>query len=409
MKTKRLILFIVLLLVLPAATLIRNHQLFFVRQESIGIQDFAYYMTVFSAFWSGKTNSIYDPNSQAKALSSLLGLQTAAPMPVAYSPSALLIYYPFILLSEHSLFTAYLFWVGVSLTLLVVALLPYLRKDEELKGLSRYRSALYGIIAFYSSAMFSGVALGQTAILGLALCLLLFNMTKEPSRSRSLITDVLSAGTVLVLSIKLPYLAIGGLTLLLFARWRAIILTAAGGVILVVFGGLRFGWEWMLQFSDALSLYTRVFPARYSLAAPLEAMTGFRWAFAEWLGDSLAQRIALIVYLGSMLVCLLIFLRNSLARLVPSSYYGRAAFSILVGIYLLFSPHANFYEDLLVLIPVLICSAGEGSQPSSNRGIIVTALALVLVLNHEFFPTSAAPLLWLVKLLLIAYGLRQRI
>lgn len=413
MKRTRALLYagaVLITVVVIYCAVLRSLPLLEYRDGVVVVADFAYYLLVGRVFWNGEPGTIYEPESLMLALSVETGLQFTGVMPVAITPMFLAVLLPFLPISHLGLDLATASWLAVSWLVLLAGISKLSAMVRMGRADRLWRSAVVLLaIGLASSAFLRTTALGQTTSFALGL-LLLLRVRLQVSESRSADprrVDWLTAIFAVVVSLKAHYMVLAFLLLIIWRRWC----TAVAGIALALFICLlltpKLGFLWPLSYLESYRLFSAdALPALVQSAFGFNGMNIFRTATSEYLSTKAAIAISQgALWLGFIAALLLgVTVRNSVA--------GRdLAIGVFLGAYLLFTPYAGAYEDLLLIYLALLplcAAAAAGCQPG-RYNTPVAALLLLLSINYlALLECGVSPtVLYLFKGLFVVVVLRS--
>ena len=345
--------------------------------------DFIHYQLMIKSFWSDGF-SIYKLETHEKVISELLPSgHVAKPMPVALSPTALLLWAPFAFALTWGTAFSQALWQSLCFTLFAYAVLSSQSTFENSRK-NRVVFYLLLISIILSSSITSGFILGQTAVWATSLLFILFTVCRVDK-----VTTGSAVFLLFLLSLKLPYLILGFAVLFFFKKWNAIGSAILTSLVLAVAFTLLLGAEWINDFLLNLSSTSRSFTSnRFQHAFQINYINTFSAAFFSTLGEG-SIRISYILggIAGGMIL---------LFRKVNSKEFS---FLASLGVYLLFSPYVGAFEDCLLLlflvVPLKKLKGITGQHPMLSLSILIL---LLLLLNFsrvsEHLP---AQLLWSCK------------
>lgn len=373
------------------------------------IPDFLYWLVVIRAYWAGSTDSFYTVDSNFTALSKFFGTSVAEIMPVGISPTAAILFYPFVRVSDFGLPLALTLWNSLSLSVLVISLTKTVFRTN-LQDPKNRGYLLLLLLPFCSYSFLSALVLGQTVILATALLLLMYLdlESSRPGTQRKIRPACVLA--TLVLSVKAPYLLFAFALLLSFGEF----LTAAASAGLLGFSaiflasilgpGIITGWLGILGAFTEPTL-----PGPFLSSLVWETIVTFRSAFSARLGHTATLAVSGAVLLAGTGGLFLTARRFGRAPSPPRTPGGfppprirewivLSYFSVL----LLFLPYLNGVEDLLFLVCLALAFRSSRDLPVRGWDLVLPALLLVPLLNHNLRMPPGKPmmLLWLGKVLL---------
>ncbi len=276
--------------------------------------------------------------------------------------------------------------VGASMVTYLKSLLP-----EEIHAA---RWIIYA--GMISLNVFALLLHGQTTIMTTAALLALYALSLTPSSLRN---DIIMAAILTLMTGKPQVALVAILFLVSIKKWRSLGLAACLTLTTCLVLTPWFGYSWPLDYIKTMSTYgsDSAFAAIADQVGTL-VMTNFR-AFVSgpgWISSGVASQISWLLFILSS--CLLIgysFIKKN----QPAEIY----FALAAMIYLLFSPHLNGYEDLL-MIPVVILWLRH--TRASSKEIIGLLICMLIISDTSMGIRSTFPALqnfnhvFLIKLLL---------
>ncbi|MCB0340196.1 MAG: hypothetical protein KDD53_11360, partial [Bdellovibrionales bacterium] len=327
--------------------------------NQVVIQDFAYHIVVFRHFWNDKIADPYDHNSQIQALQEVTSSNIQAAMPIGVSPTALLVWYPFVRIANIDLMLAYSLWLGFSLTIFFTAFFNTVNGMSSVAQSSKKRIlATILAITVLSDTFFSAVSLGQTSILACGCFLTILGALFVTDKENHSISTIIS--TVL-LSLKPSYLAIALSCLILTRRWRTLFHVAIALSILI--GGSFFLLPdgWATNYNENLSVYFSADPPSiYKNSIVRNLSNTLVGVFSLSNFSNVAMHVARVIYLTSIPLILIAHAKFKKNETNGAKKSG-PLFSSIVLVFLcslIFAPYLGQYEDLLLwpITTILICS-----------------------------------------------------
>ncbi len=355
------------------------------------ITDFLYYLLMVKAFWSGQITSVYQVSSQRAVVAALAGKEFYRVMPVAITPTALLVWFPFVLVADMNLAWANTLWTSISLGVLFfawwkVGVFVFRRKSRSLPF---YVVLL--LVFFFSVSMLAAISLGQNSLLATGLLTLFLYVVQQRKKINTAVFRLIIYVSIFTLSIKAPHLILALVILYIFGFWREVIVSAAllgfASLLLVV-------WVDSAIFSDyltQLSLYNRVvMPDYYASAVVVSTTNTFRSAFSPLLGVSIVFRASQIVFAAGILMLVIVsFLKQKAPSFLPlaiSKINNVQLVIALLSIALLFLTYVGRHEELLIFVAVAGVLLRQNTRLTIDFKMILWLLGLFLVLNHTLLP-----------------------
>jgi hypothetical protein len=343
------------------------------------VRDFAFLFSTVVGFLSHDVPGISTPSAIFASLTAVLGMippPDVGPMPNPLSPSAIIIWSPLLIPLRVSLNAAFCVWLAVSLGLLTV-LIGRLWKEAVPNGLFERMIFLAIIFAVLTSAAGrTCFDIGQTTFFALAL-LGIISRTLRASFHRPS-EDWCLGALLFLLSIKIQYAVLGAGMLGIERRWRAL----STGLLLTMISILAVD---PLGTHGLISDFFRMM-IRYSSGDM--ARNGFYWGgfgsnTPTWLTvtegvlpDPLRHFVNTAAVIIGALSLVILFIRS---KAIPTTKRLTAGSAIITGVYLCFSPYLGFYEQLLIIVPLI-----AGAEPElfrSRRGALVMLFGVMLSLS----------------------------
>jgi len=365
-------------------------------EQKLQILDFAYHWAIVRGFWFDGTGGISTPNQISMALTSLLGTPPPAVMPNPMSPTLVVVWLPLVLFPVSLLREAYIVWLSCSVAVCAVALVVTI--GSKLTRKQCWYSALPIFFIVASPVFQNGVILGQTTVCALGVATLLVWNLLNTERTR-FCSDLFAALSLLVLSIKAPYLFIGVGLLGLFHRWRAILLGGALGAVVLAVASEWAQPGWLVEYGAVMRQYSvRDFTdggfvwADYGGGTPTVTNI-LRGLVSEEVIGGITSGAAVFAAVILAFLCVRFDWRSRGRTLLVGC-------TTIIGTYLLFSPYLGGYEDLFILLPVAVLYV-VGESPAGNYRRSAALVVAVLSLWSEVFPVDVGVLLKALALLLI--------
>jgi hypothetical protein len=351
-------------------------------------------------FWFSDHPTIYQVKTQSRIFSDLVNAETDKLMLPHLTPIALIFWMPLAWISSMNSAVAHALWMGISFT---VYFASAYQAYNALRFTNSSRRIFLILLYFLSTLSFStlmNVTTGQTSIFVCGvLTLLSTSMMRESDGSHSNWWIIIG---LTVLAIKPHYYIFGIVLASAFKRRKEVIYSA--GIVLGIFLllSLRLGFTWPLEYIRILSIHSQPEPPKSSEDfILLDTMLNFRGVFYPVLGYRLAS---LFSTLGFGII--------TVVTLFTSFYYGwfnsrrsKLTFpsimiiNLLLGSYLLLSPHIYPYEDILVSAMITFTVLSSPHPFGFNiltAGILATS---TLQVNPLLFQSSGSRVLyWFIKL-----------
>jgi len=390
-----------------------SRQIPFIKRStgSIVITDYTYYIILVKAFWFNGFGNIYEILFHQKALSMHLGTKIYYVMPLGITPIALVVWLPFAYVACFSMALSYTLWITFSVSVLLFAFWSVIRHVFRRKNPPILPITLF-LVALFSWSTLHSVYLGQTSVLAAGLLIYLIYIahnTVNKSRSDNWLLIPL---LIFILGIKPSYLALGLGLLVIYGMWQEVLYSIVLILVFIIGVTPMLGLEWVSSYLKTLPIYAlENIPDIYAWSIALETMNIFRSAFHNIIGDNLASLISTIVtcsvYIAVVWLSISAKIKGKSAdSSAPLRVTKDQLFILFIGSYLLFSPYAGGYEDVL-LLPVFVTVLCVGNTPPlTNYKSLALAFFLFIILFHNIFPVDKPLwLLWLLKALILGYML----
>lgn len=309
------------------------------------ISDFTYHIQIVKFFTFSEFGDLYSPHYQVKALSALRG-PTDGAMPIGLSPSFLVIFLPFALIAKLDFKLAQALWMGLSFLVLLTGLKNHLAQIGA--GLRSYSVTVPLLLLLLTVPLTRSTALGQPSIFAAGALLML--ATRRSINSKSWAIDAL---LLFGLTLKAPYFLIGSLIALGSQKFRALLASVLLLLVSAATLTILTGSEWFESFVTTHRSYqTGLFSPLYTDTIVQRDSLIFSNSFSSYLDPQIGRQFSWWI--------LAISFGCSLALVILSKANHLAIYGVLVA-YLLFSPYAGLYENVLILaaLPLL-----NPSQPS---------------------------------------------
>ena len=370
------------------------------------IFDFYYWIIPLKSFWAGEISSVYRLDNILAAMGRFWGQEVKSAMPMALSPTTLVIWFPFAKIASQDIAFAYTLWCSLSFTVFTLAILETARELHSRSPMQAVLFSLYAMVAILSFSFFGCLLHGNTSIMACGLFLfLVLLIAKDPY---SPLRSFWIVCICFLLSIKLTYLSIALLLLLIYRKsveflFALIAILGTTGV-LVIFADPNLLRDWVSVLPFFLG---KNVPPVYSSAFHLTTFVTFRSAFNGLIGHSPSLYVCqTVLFLGEAAILTFAVRMNWLASrstrapqgfLIPEKLLSVGTF----GVFLLFSPYLNGSEDLIILACIAILFFGGFPERHVTLIVLGSVTLLLILLNHNAFPPFKPMwLLWLLKGLL---------
>jgi hypothetical protein len=332
--------------------------------------DFSAFYTGWSIARDGLGASLYDFDLQTRYQQRILEGRAFSDglLPYLNPPHATV---PFVPLSSLPLGAAFWVWSLIQAALLVwlVRLLLQLAAGWE----PRERRLMLSAVAAFPPLFFS-LQLGAFSLFML-LCLLHYYLALKRDR------DGAAAWWLLLGTIKPQLMLLPGLALLGARRWRALGVTALGGVVLVAVSSVALGWQSWAGFLGALRTVNAYYDAFGIVPTTMYNLKG---TLALVLGNERGELITWISVAALALAAgLTLWLWRGPRRTGDASFELRMGLTILLG--LLVSPHLHRQDGVMFIAPAVLFYSYLRQRGLPRRAFAVWALASpLIVLVSEF-------------------------
>ncbi|MBL7662842.1 hypothetical protein JNK13_08845 [bacterium] len=288
-------------------------------------------------------------------------------MPFAHPPTALFLFFPFALLaSKISLYSAQFVW-----TMLSIGIFLYALSLSRLQSRSKLISLVAILTILFSKTTINTVLIGQSSLIVTGLLILLYDLAKN---KQTLATTTLLIFSGICCGFKPHY----ALLALLIAQQRHSLSLALkillGYLSITLFVTFFLSPNWIYEWLQSLKLFTAE-PKNPLFQAVFDPKIMFTFAQVtrDLFGYLPALRISNAFSSLGLLILVTQLFRNS--RTPP-------AWLIFLSTYWLFSPYLNYYEDLVLVIPLVMILR---DQLASRRLSICLLFLLSIVLNYQIF------------------------
>jgi hypothetical protein len=361
--------------------------------------DFAYYMKNIEWFWFSPRPSIYRIDTQALIMSDLVDAQSNNLMLLHLTPIALITWMPLAWISRVDIAIAHAIWMGTSFTV-YFASAYHAYTAMRTKGSSRriILVSLYFLTTLSFSVLIN-VTTGQTGIFVTGLLMLLgLSLNKANVASQPRWSVILG----LVLLANKPHHYLFGIALVSAYKGRKEMLHSIGIVLTLLFlMTFRLGLSWPLEYLGILSVHSQSIPnADIGFSVMLDRMFNFRGAFAPFLGREIASTVSILIF--SMITATSLLASFALGWLdikrMSNSVTPAFLMNLLLGTYLLFSPHIYPYEDVLILTMVIFTMLSNPRPFGYNPNLLGVLIALFLQVNPSLFVSiEGKSVIWVIK------------
>ena len=320
-------------------------------------------------------------------------------MPLAVTPAATVIFFPFVLASKLGLGIAKSAWCGFSVAALALATARFRSDWRSCSNAERLRLAAAGVVAVGSNAFFTTLWLGQTSLFFVASLIVLLDVARRREGE-------LPVAALLYIGLKPTYFGLGALLLIAFRAWK--LLGIAIGLLALECGVLTLlsGPSWMGEYVEMFSMFGRSeLDPRLRAPFAFDQMNLFRSAWLRFASDTTLLAVSRIVLAGAVFVGAVGIAREVIAtRAGGTPLPGVRRFVGLLGMYFLFAPYGSTYEDIALAFPVFLLLA-LGPRVIASPRFLVALLLLFGALNFLTLLTpTSRELLWLGKAaLLVSY------
>jgi hypothetical protein len=375
-------------------------------RQGVSLNDYDYKLRIVKAFWFGEIPTIYKPKAQITAIENAYGVKVTNPMPLADTPTLLLLLLPFSLVAEFDFAIAYALWMSISLVILFLALEKTQTSFSDKKRILPVYLAVVCVFTF-SFSMIHAIRMGQSSLLGSGLLILLALEMIDAKGSRRLLRRYPVYVAIVLLSVKIHYLVLGLGILLFFGYFHEAVVStfivASTIVLLGFWKGFAIIFDWLNQI--VLFSGTTPLPSYYVSAFSLHTLITLRSACSQFTNSPLVVAISyfMIVTGGSTILFVSLWknLHKSSFPQSATSITPQQSATILFGLLLLFLPYLGGYEDMLLLVPyVFLFSTAEERAIITNidKKLVLAIFCTGLVLNYNLFPPPKIILLfWLMK------------
>lgn len=344
------------------------------------VRDFAFYLATISGFIDHRTTGMANPQAILDSLRLVLGIiapEGAKPGPNGLSPTALIIWFPLLFPLQFSINAAFCAWLATSLSLVLLNSARLWRESVPNNIFARSTMLALTIAVLTSAVTRTCLDIGQTSLFAAGLLGILARELRTQSNHSSWSSWL---GLILfLLSLKSHYFIIGLGMLAIERRWRSILL-GCGLITVAVLTMDPYGDQRLVpDFFRTMEHFSGFDEA---------GNNGFyRGEFASstptWLTvtegvlpDCLRHFVNTAAVIIGALGLVILFIRS---KAIPTTKRLTAASAIMTGVYLCFSPYLGFYEQLLLIVPLI-----AGAEPELfyfRRGTLVMLVGVMLSLS----------------------------
>ena len=377
-------------------------------ENYLKIQDFAYHIIVVKHFWLKKFGNIYEYEFQKHALSDYIGAKVNFLMPIATTPIALIVWFPFACLAHFDLSLSYTFWMTFSFSIFfrgIFLIWEYFKKKDNFPVLA----TTLILLTIFSMITFRTIILGQTSLIATGAIIWLIALTISGKEREKQIKNIFLL--LIILGLKPPYLVIGIGFLLIYCKYSEGIIAITLVFVTIIALTPFLGIEWMKSYLNVIKIYSQGnFPTVYSWSIAYDTMNIFRSAYGEIIGR---KHVVVISYILSMIsyfvVSAFILMKyfqkktlNNKKNILNLELNKERIFIVLTSSYLLFAPYAGAYEDLL-LIPIFVISGLFCNyQKVWNIYNVGQCIFLITILSNPYLPKEKPLwLFWIMKFIII--------
>lgn len=363
-----------------------------VGETGLSGSDFAFHVLLAKGFWFRGLGHLYDTAAQQAFWAEELRRDFSFNWILGFTPVALLLWLPFGFVAQSnlpaSLSVANSLWLTLSLSVFFYGVWKIL---YVLRGQLSRAVVIAFLLLVFSRTLFIALLLGQSTVLCVGVLLILLAGVTTGVTSSEKHSDIEAALCLLILAIKPQYFLLGAVLLLFSERKRALVLGV--GVITFVLLlltprlGVFWAWEYLAGISHfSASELGSTFRGSY---AP-EGMRVFRSAASAFMGDARAVGVSKILGLV-FLVAVGVLGRERLAWPKTRAGYFIAG---LILTYLLFTPYAGLYEDLLFIVAFAAGAFVINGEPRRELVFICAAMLVAIGMNVNTLDTTLP--LWLL-------------
>lgn len=357
--------------------------------DLVRFTDGALYFTAAASFWNSEAADYYSYESQNRICRELTNSDTTRAMLINPLPTALLIFWPLIEAAEGDLPLAHALWMGLSLAMLLYSTVRCCAAMNLFAARAHYPYLAAPLVALFSYATLSAIAIGQTTILSSACFLLLIANSKEGRTDRISVAE--DALCVFLCSIKPQFFALGWALAMVLGRARGAWIGV--GVTLASWGILTpsLGVGWVQNYLQMLQLYQGSGPqTAYGQGFSLERMNIFVTAFSDLLGQRTAFALT-----WAALPCIFALGLAAAWRWRDSAQARVCCSLTLLAGYSLFAPHSGFYEEVIWLPVVVLAMLSPQLRLARRLPLLFAVGCAALVVNRMAFGlASESPIAW---------------
>jgi hypothetical protein len=306
---------------------------------------------------------------------------------------------------------SYTLWITLSLFILFTAFWSIVRNFYPNRNIPMLPITLV-FVTIFSAVTFRALHLGQTSVFAAGVLIHLIYFINKTTRKLESNNVLIISFLTFILGIKPTYISLGLGLLMIYGMWRQVICSIVTVFVLLVGITPLLTLEWVPSYLSLLQMYNHGnFPEFYAWAIAPETMNIFRSAFGKIIGDNLTGLISTIVTC-CIYVCVIGY---SIFAKIRGDYTDQFSllrtteeqlFILLVASYLLFSPYAGAYEDVLFL-PVFftVLLVGKSPKLTDYKSLLLILSLFVILLQSYFPPNKPLCLLWILKAMVLGYML----
>ncbi len=340
------------------------------------VRDFAFYLATVSGFIDHKTTGMANPQAILDSLRLVLGIiapEGAKPGPNGLSPTALTIWFPLLFPLRFSINAAFCAWLATSLSLLLLISVRLWRESVPNDTFARATILALTIAVLTSAVTRTCLDIGQTSLFAAGLLGILARNLRTQSipSSRSWWLGFI----LFLLSLKSHYFMIGLGMLAIERQWRSILLgcslISVAVLMLDPYGDQRLVPDFLRTMEHFSGIDDSgdngFYRGEFASSTPtwLTVTEGI-------LPDPLRHFVNTAAVIIGALSLVTLFIRS---KAIPTTKRLTAASAIMTGVYLCFSPYLGFYEQLLLIVPLI-----TGAEPELFHSRRATLLMLVGVM-----------------------------
>lgn len=351
------------------------------------ISDFACYLAAAQAVFKGTASNIYGYSDQAAILSYIYGSPVQSAFILGLTPIFLLVFAPFVVLSDVSFTLANSLFLALSCLTLLSGGMQLVRAMGLAAAKLGVWNAVFLVLTLISEAFLYGLAVGQLTILASGI---LCWLVADYLRSSNLLPRWSIVAALVFLAVKPIYLLMGMAVVVGSRRQREFWLALVAIAFVLLVATPVIGLYWPVNYLEALGYFSAATPApEYRGVFSFETAPLMRTALGTFVTQDVLVRLGSISCIGGSL--LLLFW--SFLRPLQRGGYMLPA----LALYFATTPYVGTYEVLLFL--PAICQFSQACRSALVWGT-ASAGVLLILMNYQSWSLPLLPVWILFPLLL---------